>query len=78
MPSPASISTPTVDVVVNDVRRSIQAETSLLGLLTEMALATRPGLAVAVNASVVSRDDWPTRALRDGDRVLVIHASQGG
>ncbi len=78
MPVPASSPAQTVDIAVNDVPRSVAIDTPLLGLLTEMGLAARPGLAVAVNASVVPRADWPTRALRHGDRVLIIHASQGG
>jgi thiamine biosynthesis protein ThiS len=67
-----------VDIFVNDARRSISAGTSLLALLDDMALAGRPGLAVAVNASVVSRADWAGRELGEGDQVLVINASQGG
>ncbi len=78
MPAPASSALQTIDVAVNDVPRSIPVDTSLLALLTDMALATRPGMAVAVNATVVPRTQWPTRALHDGDRVLIIHASQGG
>jgi sulfur carrier protein len=78
MSSTASPASQAVDIFVNDARRSVSAGTSLLALLDELALASRPGLAVAVNASVVSRADWATRALRENDQVLVIHASQGG
>jgi sulfur carrier protein len=81
MPSTAS-STPapsaTIRIHVNDAGRSVAASTSLLTLLDEMALSHRPGIAVAVNASVVPRTEWAARPLCNGDRVLVIHASQGG
>lgn len=50
----------------------------MLALLDEVALADRPGVAVAVNDAVVSRSDWSTRTLQGGDRILLIHASQGG
>lgn len=78
MPSTAPPTSNAVDIFVNDARRSVAAGTSLLALLDELALAGRPGVAVAVNASVVSRGDWSAHALRPGDSVLIIHASQGG
>jgi len=36
------------------------------------------GVAVAVDGEVVPRGDWPGTALRDGQRVEVLHAVQGG
>jgi len=69
---------PSPQLYVNDNPRTFAAGTTLLALLGEMALAERPGVAVAVNDAVVSRADWNARTLHSGDRVLVIHASQGG
>jgi sulfur carrier protein len=77
MPSTAHPSD-AITIVVNGVSRSIAAGASLLDLLGEMALAGRPGMAVAVNGAVVSKADWSARIFRDGDQVLLIHASQGG
>jgi sulfur carrier protein len=78
MPSNAAPTSDAVEVFVNDARHTVAAGTSLLGLLDALALAARPGVAVAVNAAVVARGEWSARALRQGDNVLVIHASQGG
>jgi sulfur carrier protein len=36
------------------------------------------GVAVAVNGAVVPRSTWADTALRDGDRVEVLTAAQGG
>ncbi len=36
------------------------------------------GVAAAVNGEVVPRRAWPGAALRDGDRVEVVTAVQGG
>jgi sulfur carrier protein len=36
------------------------------------------GVAVAVNGTVVPRTQWPATGLRDGDRVEVLAATQGG
>ena len=68
----------TLHVYVNDTERSVTGDTGLLSLLEDMALAGRQGLAVAVNTEVVPRSRWAERRLQEGDRVLVIQASQGG
>ena len=36
------------------------------------------GIAVAVNAEVMSREDWSTEILSEGDQVEIIQAVQGG
>lgn len=38
----------------------------------------QPGVAVAVGDRVVRRADWDQTPLRDGDRVEIITAAQGG
>ncbi len=37
-----------------------------------------PGVAVAVGDRVVRRSEWAATALRDGDRVEIVTAAQGG
>ena len=39
---------------------------------------SQPGIAVAVNESVVRRTDWAEHVVVDGDRIDVIQATQGG
>ncbi len=65
-------------VYVNDADRAVRSGTGILSLLEEMALGGRPGLAVAVNAEVVPRGRWADQPLHEGDRILIIQASQGG
>lgn len=55
------------------------AAPTILDLLAERGIdAARPGIAVAVNAEVVIRSEWPTRRLAEGDEVEVVAAMQGG
>jgi sulfur carrier protein len=68
----------TLRVQVNDTDRTLAQGTGLLALLEEMALAGRLGLAVALNAAVVPRVRWADQKLQEGDRILIIQASQGG
>lgn len=63
---------------VNDTPRELFASTTLDDLAVDLGLAGRRGVAVAVNDAVVPRAEWPARALAEGDRVLVIQATQGG
>lgn len=65
-------------VFVNDQPRALAAGAQLADLLRELGLAERKGVAIAINDEVVPRSTWPTRALSDGERILVIQATQGG
>jgi sulfur carrier protein len=78
MSSPESVA-----VTLNDRPQAIAAgpggaEPTLAALLSDLGHAGKSGLAAAVNGEVVARADWARRTLRDGDRVLLIRAAQGG
>jgi len=49
-----------------------------LAVLAETMELPAGGVAVAVNGEVVRRADWPGVELRDGDRVEILTATQGG
>ena len=63
-------------VIVNGAPRDVDVA-SVEGLVEQLTTARR-GVAVAVNGEVVPRSTWPVAPLRDGDRVEVLTASQGG
>jgi sulfur carrier protein len=65
-------------VFVNDQPRALGADAKLADLLRDLGLAERKGVAIAINDEVVPRSAWPTRALAEGERILVIQATQGG
>jgi sulfur carrier protein len=64
-------------VILNDMPREVTHDQTVAELLSELVLPAR-GIAVAINGEVVRRGDWPTHRLRDGDRVEVLSAAQGG
>lgn len=66
-----------MQVFVNGIAREVDAGASLADLVVELAPSTA-GVAVAVDALVVPRGDWPTSRLADGDRVEIVTAMQGG
>jgi sulfur carrier protein len=65
-------------IFLNDRPHALAGTATLMGLLRELGLADRRGVAAAVNGEVVPRADWESRALAERDRVLVIRATQGG
>ena len=67
-----------MNISVNDEPRALPAAATLETLIAELGLAGRGGLAVAVNDSVVPRARWVEQTRAEGDRVLVIRATQGG
>lgn len=66
-----------VQVLVNGIARQVAPGASLADLVAELTPAAT-GVAVAVDAMVVPRADWPTSRLADGDRVEIVTAMQGG
>ena len=68
----------TVTIHVNDQPRSVAGSGTVRELIRELGFEGRKGVAVAVNGGVVPRSAWPVQVLADGDRVLVIQATQGG
>lgn len=75
---PATTTTQTLRLFVNDQPREIAVDTTLAVLMAKLGLAERKGIAAAHNGGVVPRADWATRRLTADDRVLVIQATQGG
>ena len=67
-----------MNIRVNDQPRKVAADTALAELACALGLGERKGLAIAINDEVVPRSGWAGRRLVEGDRVLVIQATQGG
>ena len=63
-------------VIVNGASRDVDVVN--VEALVEQLTTARRGVAVAVNGEVVPRSSWPAARLRDGDRVEVLTAAQGG
>jgi sulfur carrier protein len=47
-------------------------------LLGRLEMDRKRGLAVAINYKVVSKSEFRTTAIHDGDKVEIIHATAGG
>jgi sulfur carrier protein len=68
---------PTCRIALNGAPREVAHGTTLARLLEVEGLAGRR-VAVEVNREIVPRGAHATHALREGDRVEVVHALGGG
>ncbi|MEW2381197.1 sulfur carrier protein ThiS [Micromonospora sp. NPDC047707] len=66
-----------MELTVNGVGRTLPGGSTVADLVRAVTEQER-GLAVAVNGEVVPRGGWSATPLRDGDRVEVLSAAQGG
>jgi sulfur carrier protein len=65
-------------VELNGEPVELGAGASVADAVAHSGAASRRGLAVAVDGEVVPRREWERTALRDGQRVEVVVAVQGG
>ncbi|MCX4574451.1 sulfur carrier protein ThiS [Streptomyces sp. NBC_01571] len=66
-----------MNILVNGERRLVAAGTALDTLVATLTAAPS-GVAAALNETVVPRTRWSSTSLREGDRVEVLTAVQGG
>ncbi len=67
-----------MNILCNGESTNVNDNISLYTLLDSKDIATKKGIAVAVNNSVVQRQDWSSCNLRNNDSVLIISATKGG
>lgn len=70
-----------MQIKVNNQNHEFSSEfsptlTNLLSLL--MPDLKTNGIAVAINSSVIPREDWSSTSIADQDEILIITATQGG
>jgi sulfur carrier protein len=67
----------TIDISLNGERAVIEA-TSLQALLLARGYKLEAAFACAINNSFVPRQQWPERALQNGDRIDIVTPITGG
>ncbi|MDT8446944.1 MAG: sulfur carrier protein ThiS [bacterium] len=66
-----------MDLLVNSEPIHFEGN-SLAELLLAQGAAQQRGIAVALNETVVPKEDWSETHLGEGDRILIIQPTQGG
>ncbi|MBL4578496.1 MAG: sulfur carrier protein ThiS [Flavobacteriales bacterium] len=67
-----------IEITVNDKEVSIQSSLNLSEYLSTEDFSSVRGIAVAVNECVIAKSEWKEHELHQNDKVLIIHATQGG
>ncbi|WP_316752326.1 sulfur carrier protein ThiS [Pedobacter gandavensis] len=67
-----------MEITVNQKNYPVSESCSIEQLFAEVLQIPVQGIAVAINQTIISKTEWPERLLRDGDRLTIIKATQGG
>ena len=67
-----------IDIEVNGETREVAASTTLQQLVAQLDLPPGQALALAVNRSVVPRQQWPERQVAASDKIDIVRAIGGG
>ncbi len=63
---------------VNQNEHQYDASLSLLAVLKDLGKADKTGIAVAVNNSVIPKNNWTELIINHQDKITIITATQGG
>jgi sulfur carrier protein len=66
-----------VQVIVNGEPREVPDDATVASVVESVTNAPS-GVAVALNAEIIRRADWPATTMREADRLEVLTAVQGG
>jgi sulfur carrier protein len=66
-----------INIKVNQTSYQFPAQVTLDQILTQLDISVS-GIAVAINERIITRSQWVSTILDDGDAVLIIKATQGG
>ena len=67
-----------IDIEVNGQAQQVAPGTTLLELVEQLALPPGQALALAVNRSVVPRQQWRERCMAANDKIDIVKAIGGG
>ncbi len=67
-----------MNVIINGERHEFRRSMTVRELLGELKIDSSRGMAVAINDSVVPKQEFDRAAITEGDRVEIIRATQGG
>lgn len=67
-----------MEVQINQQLSTVSDNVPLFQVLEAQGLTHSKGIAVAVNNTVVPKNDWKDHILRPNDKIMIIRATQGG
>ncbi|MFW6223212.1 MAG: sulfur carrier protein ThiS [Bacteroidota bacterium] len=67
-----------MNIFCNGELITAEPNASLYDILAMKALNQKKGIAVALNNTVIKKDEWKTCTLQENDKILIISATKGG
>ena len=67
-----------MNISLNDETREVSDGCNLDEALNTLGFSSTNGCAVALNEEVILKENWVSRKLTNGDRILIVQATQGG
>ncbi len=67
-----------MNIYLNNKPQEVQAPSVITDVLHSLNITSQKGIAIAINNTVVPRQDWDTYELKAEDNVTLIRATQGG
>jgi len=67
-----------MELSVNNKPEKLEQGNTLAGLLLQLNLLEKRGIAVAVNNAVIGRAQWEKHTLNENDKITIIRPTQGG
>jgi sulfur carrier protein len=67
-----------MEISINSKTIELPDNAGILEALQNVQINNSNGIAIAVNNQVVPRSDWTDLKLKDGDKITLIRATQGG
>ena len=69
---------------MKEIKIEVNGDTKLLppsdlnSLLRNLKINDTAGLALAINSEVIPKSEWDKHQIKDGDKILLVSATQGG
>jgi len=70
--------TNTMNILINGQATDVAQNSTITDVLDHISQIQTGGIAVAINDMVVTKRKWATSQVAEGDKILIIKASQGG
>jgi sulfur carrier protein len=67
-----------MNIHVNNKKIELSDESVVTDALNSLNIAAQKGMALAVNSQVIPIQQWAIYTLNDGDKIMIIKATQGG
>jgi len=67
-----------MEITINNKQTKVEETTSLAAVVHSTHGENTKGIAVAINQTVIPKNEWTSTTLNQNDSIIIIKATQGG